>query len=81
MVGILMFSEVRHINFDDKAVCIASFFMIFMMPLSYSITTGFAFGFLAYVLACVFTRQKISLFLFSLSLISLAIFILENVRF
>lgn len=81
MVGILMFSEVRHINFNDKAVCIASFFMIFMMPLSYSITTGFAFGFLAYVLACVFTRQKISLFVFSLSLISLAIFILENVRF
>lgn len=82
MVGILMFMEVANIDFKDPAMAVASFFIIIMMPLTYSITTGFAFGFIAYALMRLFTRQwdKLNLGILSLSLISLMVFVLEFLR-
>lgn len=49
-----------------------------MMPFTYSITTGFAFGFLSYLLIRIFKREwdKINLGIIVLSLISLEIFLL-----
>lgn len=82
MVGILMFMEVANIDFKDPAMAVASFFIIIMMPLTYSITTGFAFGFIAYALMRLFARQwdKLNLGILSLSLISLMVFVLEFLR-
>lgn len=78
MVGILMFSEVKNIDFKDNAIGVASFFTIIMMPLTYSITTGFAFGFLSYLLVRIFKREwdKINLGIIILGLISLGNFLL-----
>ncbi|MCH5336355.1 MAG: NCS2 family permease [Campylobacter sp.] len=78
MVGILMFMEVKNINFKDSAIAVASFFTIIMMPFTYSITTGFAFGFLSYLLVRIFKREwdKINLGIIVLSLISLGNFLL-----
>lgn len=78
MVGILMFMNVKDIDFKDPALAVSSFFIIIMMPLTYSITTGFAFGFLAYILMRIFQKQwnKITWGIVVLSLISLAVFIL-----
>jgi len=50
MVGILMFTELAHINFSDKATATATFFIVLLMPLTYSITNGLAFGFIAYLI-------------------------------
>ena len=50
MVGVLMFSELAHINFEDTAISVATFFIVLLMPLTYSITNGLAFGFIAYLL-------------------------------
>lgn len=50
ITGVLMFSELGKIDYSDPALCISSFFMVIMMPLTYSITIGLGFGFLAYVL-------------------------------
>jgi len=50
MVGVLMFSELSHINFKDPAIATATFLIVMMMPLTYSITNGLAFGFLGYIL-------------------------------
>lgn len=82
MVGILMFMEVVNIDFKDPCVAVASFFIIVMMPFTYSITTGFAFGFIAYTLMRAFARQwdKLNLGILSLSFISLAVFVLEFLR-
>ena len=82
MVGILMFMEVVNIDFKDPCVAVASFFIIVMMPFTYSITTGFAFGFIAYTLMCAFSRQwdKLNLGILSLSFISLMVFVLEFLR-
>lgn len=78
MVGILMFAAVKNINFKDSAIGVASFFTIIMMPLSYSITTGFAFGFLSYLMMLIFRREwdKINLGVGILGLISLGNFLL-----
>ncbi len=78
MVGILMFMEVKNIDFKDSAIAVASFFTIIMMPFTYSITTGFAFGFLSYLLVRIFKREwdKINLGIIILNLISLGNFLL-----
>lgn len=49
IIGILMFSEVRHISFDDLALGAPAVLTIFLMPLT-SISDGMAFGLLLYVL-------------------------------
>ena len=81
MVGFLMFCEVKNINFNNPAIAISSFFIIIMMPLTYSITTGFAFGFLTYVLMCFFTKQRLNLTLLLIALIALVVFVLQILKF
>ena len=77
MVGVLMFSELSQIDFNDTATAIASFFIVIMMPLTYSITNGLAFGFIAYILIKLVKREfsDISLGLWVLSGISLLVFV------
>jgi AGZA family xanthine/uracil permease-like MFS transporter len=50
VIGALMFSELKHIDYEDPAVKYASFFIVLGMPLSYSITDGLLMGALVYVL-------------------------------
>ena len=48
LVGALMIMEVRGIDFDDLTEGIPAFLTIVMMPLTFSIANGFAFGFISY---------------------------------
>jgi adenine/guanine/hypoxanthine permease len=50
IVGALMLSEIKHISFDDYTDVIPVFLTIILMPLTFSITQGLAFGFLSYTL-------------------------------
>lgn len=50
IVGVLMMGNVRSISWDDPAESIPAFLTMIMMPLSYSIAEGLAFGFIAYPL-------------------------------
>lgn len=50
IVGALMMTDVVHIKFDDITESLPAFLTIIMMPLTYSIANGFAFGFVAYAL-------------------------------
>ncbi|EAJ5677618.1 NCS2 family permease [Campylobacter lari] len=79
LVGVLMFMEVANINFKDKAIAVSAFFIIIMMPLTYSITTGFAFGFIAYLFMRIMQKEfdKINLGIVILSAISLLVFLLQ----
>jgi AGZA family xanthine/uracil permease-like MFS transporter len=43
-------SEIGHIRFDDFTEALPAFLTIIMMPLSYSIAQGLAFGFVSYTL-------------------------------
>jgi adenine/guanine/hypoxanthine permease len=50
IVGALMLSEIKHISFDDYTDVIPVFLTIILMPLTFSIAQGLAFGFLSYTL-------------------------------
>jgi len=49
-VGISMIENIIKIDWKDVLISIPAFFIIVMMPLSYSITTGIQFGFILYIL-------------------------------
>lgn len=49
-VGLSMLENILKIDLKDMIVAIPSFFIIVMMPLSYSITTGIQFGFIFYII-------------------------------
>jgi len=49
-VGISMIENIIKIDWKDILIAIPSFFIIVMMPLSYSITTGIQFGFILYII-------------------------------
>lgn len=52
-VGILMFSQIKDINWDNHAISASVFLTITMMILSSSISTGIAFGFITYTTATI----------------------------
>ncbi|MBF7044004.1 NCS2 family permease [Campylobacter volucris] len=80
LVGVLMFMEVTNINFKDKSIAVSVFFIVTMMPLTYSITNGIAFGFIAYILMCIMQKEfsKITFGVVVLGFISLLVFLLQG---
>ena len=49
-VGLSMIENIVKIDWKDVLIAIPAFFIVIMMPLSYSITTGIQFGFIFYIL-------------------------------
>ncbi len=49
MVGLFMMKEVKRIDFGNVAEAFPSFIIMVMIALSYSISTGLAFGFISFV--------------------------------
>lgn len=79
MVGVLMFGELTKINFNDKATSISTFFIVILMPLTYSITTGLAFGFISYFFVLLIERkfERINIGIIALAFISILSFIVR----
>lgn len=79
MVGVLMFSELANVDFSDVATSSATFLIVMMMPLTYSITNGLAFGFIAYLLIKVLKKdfESINIGVVSLAVISLLVFLFQ----
>ncbi len=50
IVGVLMMAEVTRIRFDDITDALPAFLTILMMPFTYNVTNGLAFGFISHVL-------------------------------
>ncbi len=50
MVGCLMLRNVKRIDWDQISEAIPAFLTILIMPLTFSITEGIAFGFISYTL-------------------------------
>ena len=57
-VGISMIENIVKIDWKDILMAIPAFFIIVMMPLSYSITTGIQFGFILYVIVNLVNGKK-----------------------
>ncbi|GLB61338.1 NCS2 family permease [Cytobacillus sp. NCCP-133] len=58
LVGALMLSEIKHIGFDDFTDVIPVFLTIVLMPLTFSIAQGLAFGFISYTLLKLLTGKR-----------------------
>ncbi len=71
IVGGFMMEKIVHINFDDILEAIPSIFIIILIPLTYSIATGMAFGIISYTLISLFTghKKEISPVLYALTVI------------
>ncbi|MGC0418746.1 NCS2 family permease [Embleya sp. AB8] len=50
VIGSMMITQVKHIDWDDKAAAIPAFLTIVLMPFTYSITAGVAAGVIVYTL-------------------------------
>ncbi len=57
VVGILMMSSVGEIDWKDFSVAAVAFLTIALMPFTYSITTGIAFGFISFVLIAILKKE------------------------
>jgi len=53
VVGFLMMSQVRHIEWDDLGIAVPAFLTIVLMPFTYSISAGIGAGFVTYVVLAV----------------------------
>ena len=57
LVGFLMMSEVTEIDWSDLSEGFPAFMIVAGIPMTYSISNGIGFGFIAYVLVAVVTGQ------------------------
>ncbi|WP_054957889.1 NCS2 family permease [Paenibacillus dakarensis] len=81
IIGGLMLSNIVNIDFSDFTEAFPAFLVIIMIPLTYSIVDGIAFGFIAYPLLKLFAkkREQLSIAMFVISILFLANFLLQAV--
>ncbi len=77
MVGVLMFSELKNIDFSDHVIAVSSFITVILMPLTYSITIGLSAGFVLYLVLALLKKEfdKINIGTITLALIGSLAFI------
>ena len=56
-VGVLMMSNVKDVDWSDPAIAVPAFMTIAMMPLTYNISYGIAFGLLSHIFIKLFTGK------------------------
>lgn len=57
LVGVYMFKNLLKIDFHNLEIAIPCFLVIILMPLTYSISIGIAFGFISYIVVSIFTKK------------------------
>jgi AGZA family xanthine/uracil permease-like MFS transporter len=60
LVGFLMMSQVRSIDWDSLEIAIPAFLTVVVMPFSYSISAGIGAGFISYVVLQIVRRKAAS---------------------
>lgn len=79
ILGCLMIQSLKNINFDDFSELFPSFIIIVLIPFTYSIIDGIAFGFILYPICKVFCKKgkEVSIPMYVTSLIFLGYFIVQ----
>ncbi|MBM7700556.1 NCS2 family permease [Kurthia huakuii] len=77
MVGVLMVSSLRLIEWNDFEIAVPAFLTMFMMPLGYSIATGIAVGFIFYPITMILAgrRKEVHPLMYAMFFVFLAYFI------
>jgi adenine/guanine/hypoxanthine permease len=78
IVGGLMIQSIKEIPFDDFTESFPAYLMMVMMPLTFSIANGIAFGFISYVILKMATgrRKEVSVTMYVIAAFFLLYFIL-----
>ena len=81
ILGSLMIKSISSINFNDLSEAIPAFLVIVLIPLTFSIIDGIAFGFISYPLIKIFAnkRKEISKTMYIISLIFILYYIIINI--
>lgn len=81
IIGGLMMLNIKNINFKDLSDAFPALIIIIMIPFTYSIADGIAFGFIAYPLAklVVGKRKEVSMPLYIITLLFLINFVLQAI--
>ncbi|RRS30802.1 MAG: guanine permease [Epsilonproteobacteria bacterium (ex Lamellibrachia satsuma)] len=76
VIGVMMFGELQHINYQDPAIKYSTFFIVTGMPLTYSITDGLLLGALVFVLVHLLegSYRKIGIAMGVLAAVALLVF-------
>lgn len=79
-VGILMIGCVKDIKWDDPAIALPAFLTVTMMPFTYNISYGIAFGLISHVFIKVFTGKikEVSVGTWVISILFSAMFFLTH---
>lgn len=79
-VGILMMNGVKEIEWTDPAVAVPAFLAIAMMPFTYNISYGIAFGVISYIVIHLFTgkAKQINAGTWAIGALFLAMFLLTH---
>jgi len=80
IIGVLMFSDIKKINFSDMEIGIPAFLIIALMPLTFSITKGLSAGFITFVFIKLIRGKykELNPIIIILAIISLLPFILKG---
>ena len=82
VVGVLMFTELGKINFEKAgfATGAAAFFIVLLMPLTFSITNGIAAGFMVYTIIKVARKEfsDLNIGILAITAISCLVFVLQG---
>jgi AGZA family xanthine/uracil permease-like MFS transporter len=82
IVGALMISQIRHLEWDDMSLVIPAFLTIALMPFTYSITNGIGAGVISYVLlrSAVGRARDVHPLMWVISVLFLVYFALEPLQ-
>lgn len=64
LVGALMLQNIKHIQWEDFSEAFTAFMVIIIMPLSGSIATGIAFGFIIYPIMKAVQKQRVHILIY-----------------
>ena len=80
IVGCLMAQNLKNLDFDDLSELVPCFITIVLMPLTYSIINGIAFGFILYPICklCCKKRNEVSALRYAASFIFLLYFVANS---
>jgi len=82
IVGFLLMTQVRNIDFDDYTIAIPAFLTIVLMPFTYSITNGIGAGFVAYavLMAARGRAREVSPLLWVIAVLFLVYFAIDPIE-
>ena len=82
VVGVMLMSQIRFIDFTDLAIAVPAFLTMVLMPFTYSITNGVGAGFISYVVIKAFTgkARQVHLLLWIVAVVFAIYFAIEPLK-